>query len=276
MAGTRLAEEREEEEEEERRVALPLAALAGTCKMSFPAQQMLNTLCYQDMADELKCGSCGRWKTGSNSAPIVSAQMRLIKNKVLYAKDFPLACRKMADLHYPTADISLYHKLHTFCIAEDREAAAGLMCETCKVTIRSNVDGRCQMLHTARWGKTNCRLRYRCDDCLMQYPLTIAHDEATWRRSHICFEQVCRSCREMMHPAALKTHCCPLKLFAKPQAYRRIACYDFETSADTETSNGEHDAVFVSMYFETETLGHFKLIRYVIRQRRHHRGGGQR
>ena len=100
-----------------------------------------------------------------------------------------------------------------------------------------------------------------CDICLMKYPLNTK--DTDYRATHKHVDGVCHNCSEIIPSEMIGTHSCPLRVFTAPVPYRKIACYDFETSA-MENEDGEkiHEPAFLCCYFETSELCHFSKINF--------------
>ena len=69
-------------------------------------------------------------------------------------------------------------------------------------------------------------------------------------------ETICLLCRKVVLPLEAKDHACPLKVYAKASPHKKLACFDFETSAHPDRGS-KHDAIFISCFFETNRIGDF-------------------
>ena len=83
-----------------------------------------------------------------------------------------------------------------------------------------------------------------------------------WEKQHQHLETICHLCFQRVPPLEAKTHACPLKTYCPSDSYRRLACFDFETSCEPKSPEACHEAIFLSCYFETVALGEFKCVSF--------------
>ena len=105
-----------------------------------------------------------------------------------------------------------------------------------------------------------------CKDCLCSYPIEQIKINGgsynSWLKTHTHLETICSLCWQVVRPLEAKDHSCPLKVYVRTSPYKKLACFDFETSANPQDPKG-HEAIFISCFFETVKIGHFQRIDFV-------------
>ena len=64
------------------------------------------------------------------STPVLSAKLKLLKEKILHAGTFPISSRQLRGWHQSETYVSHHHLQYTFCLAD----SASLTCAACNTT----------------------------------------------------------------------------------------------------------------------------------------------
>ena len=218
-----------------------------------PSAQMLSSISYEHLKEELECSACGRWrldidlKKSGDPAPIF-IRWQNIKRKVLFGKEiqnseqYQLMPQALSCSNF-VKRLSRYHRQHTFCIVNKN--ANRLQLDPCCKCFRQFRSVSCKVHHQEKKG---CGQYFTCHECLMSYPRKemrpYNYNYKEWVKKHTHLETICPVCKQRVLPSEAKNHACPLKTYCNSENYRRLACFDFETSCDPNSPDSYHEAIF--------------------------------